>query len=225
MTPGETYKRRLAAIAFADIAGWSRLIERNDLATLMAWKTVRSELIEPKISEHSGRLLEIAGDAVLVEFPSAVAAVKWALELQKALGERHADAAMSALRMRIGVNVEDVIVDGERLVGDGVNVAARIHQLAEPGEIVVTKSVRDHVQNKMSVSFDDLGERRVKNISRTLRLYRAVPESAGRSTALSERPRSIAGAANTLLMIEAPQGTPTTDFERVVEGTLPFKPS
>src|SRR5207237_1496117 len=93
MGPGETYKRRLAAIAFADVAGWSRLMEKNDAATLTAWKLVRNELIEPKIDEHSGRLLEIAGDAVLVEFPSAVAAVKWALDLQKGLADRNASAA------------------------------------------------------------------------------------------------------------------------------------
>jgi class 3 adenylate cyclase len=161
--PRETYTRRLAAIAFADVAGWSRLIEQNDAATLTMWKAVRSGLIEPKIQEHSGRLLEVAGDAVLVEFPSAVAAVRWALDLQRGLGGEQLDAGPATrLTMRVGVNVEDVIVDGDKLIGDGVNVASRIQQLAEPGEIVVTKAVRDHVRNKMAVSFEDLGERRAQ---------------------------------------------------------------
>lgn len=227
MTPGETYKRRLAAIAFADVAGWSRLIEQNDVATLTAWKAVRGQLIEPKINEHSGRLLEIAGDAVLVEFPSAVAAVKWALDIQKGLAEQNANAAAaSAFRMRIGVNVEDVIVDGDRLVGDGVNVAARILQLAEAGEIVVTKAVRDYIQNKMAVALDDLGERRLKNISRTIRLYRVRPDGVTRPAAPSERPAREAAAPNALLMVENPDATTGSDIEQMLAGgTLPYKPA
>jgi class 3 adenylate cyclase/tetratricopeptide (TPR) repeat protein len=217
--PQDTYKRRLAAIAFADVVGWSRLIEQNDAATLTAWKAVRSEIIEPKIQEHSGRLLEIAGDAVLVEFPSAVAAVKWALDLQQGLADRNASgAAATGLSMRIGVNVEDVIVDGDKLVGDGVNVAARIQQLAEPGEIVVTEAVRDYVRNKMAVSLENLGERRVKNISRTIRLYRVSDEGVGHQEMDSEAP-SPGAAASALLTIEEFPG-----IEQSLEsGSLPCK--
>ena len=196
------YARRLAAIAFADVAGWSRLIEQNDAATLTAWKAIRSELIEPKIQENSGRLLEIAGDAVLVEFPSAVAAVKWALDLQKGLVDRNARAELApGLTMRIGVNVEDVIVDGDKLVGSGVNIAARIQQLAEPGEILVTKAVHDYVHNKMAVSLEDMGERRVKNISRTLKLYRVRDSGAPSSETYSEAPPARA-STGALLTIE-----------------------
>lgn len=164
--------RRLAAIAFADVAGWSRLIEQSDVETLRAWKALQSTLVEPTIREHGGRLLEIAGDSVLVEFPSAVAAVSWALEVQRQLTHRWQENDTVALTLRIGVNVEDVIVDGDKLVGDGVNIASRIHQLASPGEIVVTAAVREYIGNKLPVTFADLGVRGLKNISRRIQLYR-----------------------------------------------------
>jgi len=172
--------RRLAAVAFADVAGWSRLIEKDDAATLRAWKALRADLIEPKIREHRGRLLEIAGDAVLVEFPSAVAAVSWALDMQRALSHPEPQQPVQ-LTLRIGINVEDVIVDEDRLIGDGVNIASRVHQIASPGEIVVTSTVRDYIWNKMPVSFEDLGEREMRNISRPIRVYR-VHESGMRTT-------------------------------------------
>ena len=169
--------RRLAAIAFADVAGWSRLIEQNDVETLRDWKTLRTELIEPKIREHGGRLLEIAGDAVFVEFPSAVAAVSWAQDTQRCITGQATQSGVGAMRVRIGINVEDVIVDEGKLIGDGVNIAARIHQLASPGEIVVTGTVRDYVWNKMPVAFSDLGERVLKNISRPIRVYRVEAQA------------------------------------------------
>ena len=232
MEPGDPYTRRIAAIAFADVAGWSRLIEQNDVAALTAWKAVRSELIEPKIQENSGRLLEIAGDAVLVEFPSALAAVKWALELQKGLGDRNARAArVPGLTMRVGVNVEDVIVDGDKLVGSGVNIAARIQQLAEPGEILVTKAVHDYVHDKMAVSLEDLGERQVKNISRTLQLYR-VRENPARST--ETYAEAVGASTGALLTVERPalaadaaggRAATIPSLEQIVEKLpLPFKP-
>jgi adenylate cyclase len=164
--------RRLAAITFADVAGWSALIEKDDAGTLRAWKALRANLLEPRIREYRGRLLEVAGDAVLIEFPSAVAAVSWALDTQGALSQQEPDAAGARLSLRIGINVEDVIVDEDKLIGDGVNVAARIHQFASPGEILVTGAVRDYVWNKMPVAFEDLGEREMKNISRPIRVYR-----------------------------------------------------
>ena len=133
--------RRLAAIAFADVAGWSRLIAQNDVGTLRAWKALQAEVLEPTIRQHRGRLIEIAGDSVLVEFPSAVAAVEWALDVQEQSRDRWLQSETSALLLRVGINVEDVIVDGDRLVGDGVNIASRIHQLASPGEVIDRKSV------------------------------------------------------------------------------------
>lgn len=230
MEQQDSYSRRLAAIAFADVAGWSRLIEQNDAATLTAWKAVRSELIEPKIQEHSGRLLEIAGDAVLVEFPSAVAAVQWAVDLQKGLADRNTGGATpTTLTMRVGVNVEDVIVDGDKLVGSGVNVAARIQQLAEPGEILVTKAVRDYVHNKLSIALEDLGERHVKNISRTLQLYR-VRDKDVRQPQIDSDAAPPATTGGVLLTIERatpdPQGAGVTEIEQLVQSiALPSKPS
>ncbi|HWM41933.1 MAG TPA: adenylate/guanylate cyclase domain-containing protein [Burkholderiales bacterium] len=172
--------RRLAAVAFADVVGWSRLIEKSDEATLHAWKALRADLIEPAIRQHNGRLLEIAGDSVLVEFPSAVAAVRWALDIQRQSDEERREGESIPLRLRIGINVEDVIVDGDKLVGDGVNIASRVHQLGNAGEIIVTAAVREYVANKLPLAFTDLGVRRLKNISRPIQVYK-VQESSGRA--------------------------------------------
>jgi TolB-like protein/class 3 adenylate cyclase len=172
--------RRLAAVAFADVADWSSHVEKSDVHALRAWKALRADIIEPKLAEHGGRVLELAGDAVLVEFRSAVAAVEWAVDTQRAVAHLEPEAPGDVrLSMRIGINVEDVIVDEDKLIGDGVNVAARIHQLASPGEIVVTGAVRDYVWNKLSVTFTDMGEHKLKHISRPVRAYRVQTEIAG----------------------------------------------
>jgi TolB-like protein/class 3 adenylate cyclase len=177
MEPTAVITRRLAAIVFADVVGWSRLVERNDVETLRSWKALRTEVLEPKIREHGGQLQEITGDAVLIEFPSAVGAVGWALDTQRSLSDREPEER-DPLSLRISINVEDVIVDEDQLIGDGVNIAARILQLAAPGEIVVTGAVREYVWNKMPVAFGDLGERELKNISRPIRVYRiTTPDS------------------------------------------------
>lgn len=173
-------KRRLAAVAFADVAGWSSLVESNDLSALQAWNGLRTGLIEPLIRAHAGRLVDMAGDAVFVEFPSAVDAVNWAVELQR----RCAVTPGHPLRLRIGINVGDLLVDDGRLVGDSVNIASRIHQLAAPGEIVVTDAVREHVQQRIAVGLVDLGEQPLKNISRRVRVHRiaaaAAPDDAAK---------------------------------------------
>jgi len=183
-----TITRRLAAVAFADVAGWSRLVEQNDVDTLRAWKALRTDVIEPRIREHGGHLLEIAGDSVLVEFPSVVAAVNWAFDTQRALAHPEANGQARGLTLRIGINVEDVIVDDDKLIGDGVNIAARIHQIAVPGEIVVTSAVREFVWNKMPVAFVDLGERELKNISRPIRVYRVERSPTGASIPVRAQP-------------------------------------
>src|SRR5262249_5070969 len=122
--------------------------------------------------EHGGHVLEVAGDGALLEFPSAVAAVTWALDTQRALSASAGEGGPAALRLRIGINVEDVIVDQDRLIGDDVNGAARVDRLAARAAIVVTQAVRDYIWNKMPVACDDLGERQLKNISRPIRIYR-----------------------------------------------------
>lgn len=166
--------RRLAAIAFADVVGWSGHVERNDIETLRSWKQLRARLIEPKFREHRGRLQHNAGDGVLVEFPSAVDAVDWALAVQRGVTQLGTEKGSTRLTLRVAINVEDVIVDSDTVIGDGVNVAARIMQFAQPGEIVVTSSVREYVWNKMGIDFVDLGQHVLKNISRPIRIFRVA---------------------------------------------------
>lgn len=171
-THGSKVVRRLAAVAFADVAGFSRMMERDDAGTIARWKGLRQQLLEPKIREHSGQLLQLMGDGLLIEFQSVVDAVRWADDVQRAIAQGALDDDDEQLLMRVGINVEDVIVDGENIHGDGVNIAARIQQLASAGEVVMTAAVRDYVWNKLGVELTDLGERQLKNISRPIRLYR-----------------------------------------------------
>ncbi len=164
-------KRRLAALAFADVAGFSHLIAANDVETLRRWKALRTEVLEPHMARHGGRVAEMAGDAVLIEFPSIVNAVQWAVDVQRTQESRQKEPDRFALRLRIGINVEDVIDDDGILQGDGVNIAARIHQVANPGEIVVTASVRSYVMNRLPVNFRDMGTPQLKNINRSVQVF------------------------------------------------------
>lgn len=166
-----TIKRRLIAMAFADVAGFSRLIALNDVETVRRWKAVRSEIIEPLMKRHGGRIAEVAGDALLIEFSSVVDAVQWATTLQRMQHDRQDPADRYAIRLRIGINVDDVIDDDGILQGDGVNIAARIHQAAEPGQIVVTGRVRDYLANRPPYRFRDLGTPPMKNIVQPVRVY------------------------------------------------------
>lgn len=216
--------RRLAAIAFADVAGWSRLIAQSDVGTLRAWKALQAEVLEPTIRQHRGRLIEIAGDSVLVEFPSAVAAVEWALDVQKQSRDRWLQSETSALMLRVGINVEDVIVDGDKLVGDGVNIASRIHQLASPGEVIVTAAVREYIGTKLSVAFTDLGVRGLKNISRRIQIYRVeAAEHAAHGNAPAYRDSYVEQAVRTLLAVqlaepdERANGTAVSRWDAIVD--------
>jgi adenylate cyclase len=163
--------RRLAAIAFADVAGFSRLIALKDVDTVLRWRTLRTEIMEPHMARHGGRIAEIAGDAVLVEFPSVVNAVRWAADVQQAQARIGTTEGSAALHLRIAINVDDVIDEDGILQGDGVNIASRIHQAAEPGQIVVTAAVRDYVMNRLPLTFHDLGTPPMKNINRIVRVY------------------------------------------------------
>lgn len=163
--------RRLVAVAFADVAGYSRLMALNDVETVRRWKALRTEVIEPHMNRHGGRISDLAGDGLLAEFTSVVSAVRWACDVQRALLRINSEPDSFALRLRIGINVEDVIDDNGMLSGDGVNIASRIHQAAEPGQIVVTGVVRDFVANRLSVVFHDLGSPPLKNIIRPIRVF------------------------------------------------------
>ncbi|HET9046078.1 MAG TPA: adenylate/guanylate cyclase domain-containing protein [Casimicrobiaceae bacterium] len=180
MTDAPNIERRLAAVAFADVAGYSRMIELDDVDTMLRWRALRNDLIGPKIDEHRGRLIRMAGDGLFIEFRSAVDAVQWAQDVQRGINQLY-KTGESRLLVRIGINVEDVIIDGDDLHGDGVNIAARIQQIAEPGEIVVTSNVYDYVWNKVGAQLVDLGERSLKNISRPIHIFRldAKDEASG----------------------------------------------
>jgi len=144
-------------VAFADVAGFSHLIELDDVKTTRKWRTLRENLIAPKIAEHFGRLVRTVGDGLLIEFHSVVDAVVWASDVQRAISEGREEPDGETLSMRIAINVEDVLVDGDDLHGDGVNIAARIQQLANPGEVVVIAAVSEYVRNKLGVNFIDAG--------------------------------------------------------------------
>jgi adenylate cyclase len=165
-------ERRLTAILAADVVGYSRLMGANESGTLAALDTLRTDLINPKISEHQGRIVKLTGDGMLVEFPSVVNAVGCATELQHGMRNRNAGVPHDhRIEFRIGVNVGDVIVQGEDIFGDGVNVAARLESIAPVGGIAVSQAVRDHIGKRLDLVFEDMGERRLKNIERPIRVY------------------------------------------------------
>jgi len=165
--------RRLAAILAADVAGYSRLMGADEEGTLERLIALRRELVDPKIAEHHGRIVKTTGDGVLVEFASVVDAVRCAVEMQQTMAERNTGvAAETRIELRIGINLGDVIVEGDDLYGDGVNIAARIEALAEAGGVFVSNMVYEHVRDRLPLDFQDLGEQQVKNIARLVRIYR-----------------------------------------------------
>src|SRR5512141_81004 len=151
----------------------------DDSGTLAALKAHRRELIGPKIAAHDGRIVKTTGDGLLLEFPSVVDAVRCAVEVQRGMAERNADVAPDKrLDFRIGINVGDIIIDGNDIFGDGVNVAARLEGLAEPGSICVSGRVYEDVQGRVDVVFEDAGEQTLKNIARPVRVYRVRVDKA-----------------------------------------------
>jgi adenylate cyclase len=171
--PEDRIDRRLAAIFAGDIAGYSRLMSIDEEGTLRQLKGHRKELVDPKITEHRGRIVKTTGDGMLVEFASVVDAVRCAVDIQRGMGERNANVPPEKrIQFRIGLNVDDIIIDGDDIYGDGVNVAARLEALADPGGIMVSRVVHDQVQDKLGFEFDDMGEQSVKNIARPVGVHR-----------------------------------------------------
>src|SRR5437868_3966790 len=165
--------RRLAASLAAYVAGYSRLMGAGEAGTLERLKALRRELLDPKIAERHSRIVKTTGDGLLVEFASVVDAVRCAVEVQQAMPERNTGvAADNRIELRIGINLGDVIVEGDDLYGDGVNIAARIEALADAGGVFVSNTVHDHVRDRLPFAFEDLGEQQVKNITRPVRVYR-----------------------------------------------------
>jgi adenylate cyclase len=188
----EPAQRRLATILAADVVGFSRLMEADEAETLSALKTRRKEVLSPLVTRHRGRIFKIAGDSVMVEFGSAVNAVQCAVELQQAMAsanvgrpdERH-------IVLRIGINLGDVLVEGADLYGDGVNIAARLEGIAEPGGIVVSGTAFDHIKSKLKIGFHELGLQQLKNIAEGVRAYRVIetPAIVSLHQSASDKPR------------------------------------
>jgi TolB-like protein/class 3 adenylate cyclase len=191
--------RRLAAILAADVAGYSRLIGADEEGTLNRLRSIRAELIEPKITEHRGRIVKTTGDGLLVEFSSVVDALRCATQWQHGMGERSAAQGDSRIEFRIGVHQGDIVVEDDDIFGDGVNVAARLEALAEPGGICVSARVQEDVAGRLDLTFDDIGEQSLKNIARPVRVYRVrhaaaentpkvTPTESGPSLTLPDKP-------------------------------------
>jgi adenylate cyclase len=186
--------RRLAAILAADIAGYGRLMGADEEGTLRRLKEHRKELVDPKITEHRGRIVKTTGDGMLVEFVSVIDAVRCAVDIQRGMIERNAELPIeSRIQFRVGINVGDIISDDNDIYGDGVNVAARLEALAEPGGICVSRNVHDQVRDKLSFSFEDIGEQVFKNIARSIGVHRVslaenAPLTVVKSTAAAQKP-------------------------------------
>src|SRR5882724_573043 len=181
--------RRLTAILAADVAGYSRLMGADEEGTHERLKAHLRELIEPKIAEHRGRIVKNTGDGFLAEFPSVVDAVRCAVEVQRDMGERNsAIPTEQRIEFRVGINLGDVIAEGDDIFGDGVNIAARLEALADPGGLLVSNTVYDQVRDRLPSAFEDLGEQQVKNIARPVRVYRVRDATAAKSPSASALP-------------------------------------
>jgi adenylate cyclase len=217
MYPAERYShtpRGLAAILAADVAGYSRLMGMDEEGTLERLKAHRRQLVDPKIKEHHGRIVKTTGDGLLVEFPSVVDAVRCAAEIQRAMVDREIEMTEDGrIRFRVGINLGDIIVDGDDIFGDGVNVAARLEALAEPGGICISRVVRDQVRDKLPYAFEDMGEQTVKNITRPVRAYALGAAAVGALPPVTApaRPRSLRHRAS-----------PRRDVPRLSIVVLPF---
>jgi adenylate cyclase len=180
----ERAERRLAAILAADVAGYSRLMGADEEDTLARLKAHRRELIDPKINEHRGRVVKTTGDGILIEFPSVIEAISCAVAVQREMAERNAGTPQDRrIAFRIGVNLGDIIVEDGDIHGDGVNIAARLEGIAEPGGICVSEDAFRQVRGKVDAEFDDLGEQSLKNIIRPLRVYRVRPRKPTKESA------------------------------------------
>ena len=172
-------ERRLAAILAADMVGYSRQVRADEEGTIAALKTLRAIIIDPKIGEHNGRIVKLMGDGMLAEFASVVDAVRAAVETQQAVAEYNSSLTEDKrIEFRVGINLGDVIIDGDDIQGDGVNVAARLEGLAEPGGICISGSVHEQVRDRMDSKFEDMGEQEVKNIDRPVPAWRWIADAA-----------------------------------------------
>ena len=195
--PGERVDRRLAAVLAADIAGYSRLMGRDEERTLAQLKVLRKTLVDPGIASHRGRIVKTTGDGMLVEFASPVDAARFAVEVQHAMSERNVDVSPDLrIEFRIGIHLGDIIFDDNDIFGDGVNIAARLEGIAQPGGVCISDDTHRQIRGKVDIAFDDLGEQSLKNIAEPMRAWHMRPASSrappGSSGPASARPRELA---------------------------------
>jgi class 3 adenylate cyclase/pimeloyl-ACP methyl ester carboxylesterase len=180
MNGGGIMERRLAAILAADVAGYSRLMGTDEEGTLAQLKGHRQALVDPQIDEHRGRIVKTTGDGMLVEFASVVDAVRCAVDVQRGMSERNAGVSVDKrIEFRVGINLGDIIIDGDDIYGDGVNIAARLEGIAEPGGICISRQAHDHLLEKLSFTCEKLGLRNLKNIAKPVEVYSVNFDSVG----------------------------------------------
>jgi adenylate cyclase len=241
-------ERRLTAVLIADVVGYGRLSQIDEEGTRARFRSDLREVFEPSIARHHGRLVKTMGDGLLVEFASVVDAMRCAIEVQRAEAERNIGiAADRRIAFRIGINLGDVLIEDDDIHGDGVNIAARLQALAEPGGVMVAGTAYDQVKTKLAVGFADLGEQRVKNVGEPVRVYRVLMDPAAAGQTIRERtirerkpaahaprwPMATAAAVAGLLAIAAGAAAWLRPWEAKVETAsvermalpLPNKPS
>jgi adenylate cyclase len=214
-------ERRLAAILAADVVGYSRLMREDESGTLERLTELRQEVLEPLIAQHCGRIVKLMGDGLLVEFASVVEALTCAVAWQSRVGEREVQCDEDKrLTFRIGVNLGDVIVEDQDIHGDGVNIAARLEGLAEPGGICISGTVFDHAKGKVELAFADLGEQQVKNIPEPIRVYKVASNADEGPARKASTPADLAGETKSV-----PQGKASDEAGIDLDLSLPESPS
>jgi class 3 adenylate cyclase len=222
----EPTERRLAAIVSADVVGYSRLMGVDEVGTLKALRGHRAELIDDKIAERGGRIVKIVGDGLLLEFPSVVNATECAIEIQKAMAERnHYIDEDQRIIFRIGINLGDIIVDGDDILGDGVNIAARIEAMGEPGGVALSHRTYEDVRDRLDAVFVDTGEHSMKNIARPIRVWQWSPGTPETDVVKTESAQSMSSERPSVAVLPCLLTTCQATLTRSISRTASLRTS